>query len=116
AIQYEMVFEQLILGQPEEALVTITNLHRDAHPGRARLSAGDRRTMRLAEGFAYLRLGELENCVQHHNPDSCLLPIRGSGEHMNRRGAENAYAIFLELAGQKTSDLGSRWLLNIAAM
>ena len=72
--------------------------------------------MRLLEGFAYMRLGELENCVHHHNPDSCLLPIRGGGEHVQRRGAENAEAIFRELAEQKTNDLGARWLLNIAAM
>src|SRR5947207_8777164 len=78
AIEYEMVFEQLIIGQPEEALITITNLHRDARVSRTRLSPSDRRDMRLAEGFAYLRLAELDNCVQHHNPDSCLLPIRGS--------------------------------------
>jgi hypothetical protein len=80
------------------------------------LSQTDRREIRLLEGFAYLRLGELENCVHHHNPDSCLLPIRGSGRHLNRRGAENAEAIFLELARQRPSDLGARWLLNIAAM
>src|SRR6185436_7346874 len=92
-IQFEMAFEQLIIGEPEDALTTITNLHRDVRQGRVRLSPGDRRDIRLAEGFAYLRLAELENCVLHHNPDSCLLPIRGSGQHMHQRGAENAEAI-----------------------
>src|SRR6185503_4547972 len=29
---------------------------------------------------------------------------------------ENAEAIFLELARQRTNDLGARWLLNVAAM
>jgi hypothetical protein len=115
-IQYEIANEQLNLGQPEAALTTFTNLHRDAREARVRLSPNDRRDMRLLEGLAYLRLGEVENCVHHHNPDSCLLPIRGSGQHTKRRGAESAEAIFLELARQKTNDLGARWLLNIASM
>jgi hypothetical protein len=116
AMQYELAIEQLNLGQPEATLATLTNLHREARRARIRIGASDRRDMRLIEGFAYLRLGELENCVHHHNPDSCLLPIRGSGEHVNRRGAQNADRIFAELARQKTNDLGARWLLNITAM
>src|SRR5688572_6008714 len=116
AMQYEIAFEHLNMGDPEAALTAITNLHRDARTARFRISSGERREIRLLEGFAYLRLGELENCVQHHNPDSCLLPIRGSGTHSQRRGSENAEAIFLELARQKTNDLGARWLLNIASM
>lgn len=116
ALHYQLALEQLNLGDPEATLATLTNLHCDARADRVRISPSDRRDMRLLEGFAYLRLGELENCVHHHNPDSCLLPIRGSGEHVQRRGAENAEIIFRELAEQKTSDLGARWLLNISAM
>jgi hypothetical protein len=116
AMQFELAMEQLNLGQPEATLATLTNLHREARSARVRISAGDRRDMRLIEGFAYLRLGELENCVHHHNPDSCLLPILGAGQHMQRRGAENAELIFREVAMQRTNDLGARWLLNVAAM
>lgn len=115
-MHYDIASEFLNMGQPEAALMAITNLHRDARATRVRISPSERRDIRLLEGFAYLRLGELENCLHHHNPDSCLLPIRGGGQHLQRRGAENAEAIFLELARQKTNDLGARWLLNIASM
>ena len=116
AMQFELAMEHLVLGEPEATLATLSNLHRQARSARIRIGPGDRRDMRLIEGFAYLRLGELENCVHHHNPDSCLFPITGGGEHMQRRGAEKAEAIFRELAAQKTNDLGARWLLNICAM
>jgi hypothetical protein len=116
SMQYGLAAEQLNMGEPEAALTTITNFHRDSRVLKTRLSPNDRRDIRLLEGFAYLRLAELDNCVHHHNPDSCLLPIRASGQHLNRRGAEHAQTIFLELARQRTNDLGARWLLNIAAM
>ncbi|HKQ40297.1 MAG TPA: FG-GAP-like repeat-containing protein [Verrucomicrobiae bacterium] len=116
AMQYELALEQLNLGDPEATLTTLTNLNREARAARVRISVTDRRDIRLLEGLAYLRLGELENCVHHHNPESCLLPIRGAGEHLQRRGAENAEMIFRELAEQKTNDLGARWLLNLSAM
>ena len=116
AIHFQLALEQLIIGEPEATLTTLTNLQREARAARIRISPNDRRDIRLIEGFAYLRLGELENCVHHHNPESCLFPIRGGGEHANRRGAEHAEAIFRELATQKTNDLAARWLLNVAAM
>src|SRR5204863_5812646 len=103
-------------GRPEEALVTLTNLYHEPRVPGVTWGPKSRRNVRILEGLACLRLGELENCIQHHNPDSCLLPIRSAGQHTERRGAQRAEAIFLELARQRTNDLGARWLLNIAAM
>jgi hypothetical protein len=80
------------------------------------MAAATRKEIRFQEGLAYLRLGESENCLKHHNPDSCLFPIRGAGVHGVPRGAQKAGNIFFELASTDTNDLGSRWLLNICAM
>jgi hypothetical protein len=115
-LQYELASEFLNCGRPEDTLVTLSNLDHEVRASRVSIGPNNRRQIRLLEGVAYLRLGELENCVQHHNPDSCLLPIRGGGQHSERRGSQNAEAIFSELARQKTNDLGARWLLNVAAM
>lgn len=115
-MQYQIASEQLNFGDPQAALITLTNLHEDLRLRRVRPGPRTRRDFDLLEAFAYLRLGELENCVHHHNTDSCLLPIRGGGKHVRRQGAERAETIFLELARQRTNDLGARWLLNVTAM
>jgi hypothetical protein len=116
ALQLSLINEYLNVGDPEKSLGVVTNLLREMNTSRFALSPKDRRNIRLLEGLAYLRLGELENCIGHHNPDSCLLPIRNGGQHARRRGAENAEGVFTELANQRPSDLGIRWLLNVSAM
>src|SRR5262249_44215638 len=115
-MQYALATELLQSGQVESCLNLLSNMLNRASPAHIPAGASNRRQVRLLQGLAFLRLGELDNCLQHHNPDSCLIPIRGLGQHTERRGAANAEAIFAELAGQKTNDLGSRWLLNVAAM
>ena len=65
---------------------------------------------------AYLRLGEIENCLEGHQPESCLLPIRGGGVHTERRGAQAAFERYLEILAKDPDDLEALWLLNIAAM
>lgn len=66
--------------------------------------------------LAWLRLGEVENCLAEHTPDSCHIPIKEGGYHGLPRGSINARK-FLQ-AGLKTrpDDSRLRWLLNLAAM
>ncbi len=66
--------------------------------------------------IAYLRQGEQENCIEHHNIDRCLLPIRDAGIHTLQGGSRAAIAAFTELLEESPDDLGFRWLLNIAYM
>jgi len=74
------------------------------------------RESRELRALAWLRLGELENCVEHRCCSSCIAPIAGDGIHKNRRGSEHAIALFEELLDDDPNDLASRWLLNIAHM
>jgi hypothetical protein len=67
-------------------------------------------------GIAYLRVGEQENCLHHHNADSCLFPIRGTGIHLAERGARGAIREYTALMESSPTDLNARWLLNIAYM
>jgi hypothetical protein len=67
-------------------------------------------------GLAYLRLAEVQNCIRHHNPESCLFPLKGGGIHRQRDAAVKARAYFERALEFDTSDLAIRWLLNIAAM
>ena len=105
-------------GEPEKAVLLSSNLLAIASTPSSDITLdwSSYHQLAMLEAMAYLRLGEVENCLDHHNPESCLIPISPQARHGQPRGATNAEAIFLELAKHDTNDLSSRWLLNVAAM
>lgn len=66
--------------------------------------------------IAYMRLGEKQNCVNYHNPESCVLPIEKKGIHTIQHGSQNAIEVYKKLLLLNPLDYESRWLLNIAYM
>ncbi|MRX40271.1 CRTAC1 family protein [Flavobacterium sp. LC2016-23] len=66
--------------------------------------------------IAYMRLGEKQNCVNYHNPESCIMPIQKNGIHTIRQGSQKAIEIYSRLLEMNPDDYESRWLLNIAYM
>jgi tetratricopeptide (TPR) repeat protein len=66
--------------------------------------------------LAYMRLGEKQNCVNYHNPESCIMPIQKNGIHTIRQGSQKAIEIYKKLLAINPNDYESRWLLNIAYM
>ncbi|MBL8842842.1 MAG: CRTAC1 family protein [Planctomycetes bacterium] len=74
------------------------------------------RELALARATAWLRIAEVENCLDCCNGASCLAPIEPAGVHQKPRGAERAFAEFLALVESDPGDDDSRWLLNLAAM
>jgi hypothetical protein len=48
-------------------------------------------------GVAFMRRGETDNCVARHTSDSCILPIRGGGVHVDQAGSREAIAHFLQV-------------------
>jgi len=66
--------------------------------------------------IAYMRLGEKQNCVNYHNPESCILPIQKNGIHIVREGSQKAIEVYKELLNINPNDYESKWLLNIAYM
>jgi tetratricopeptide (TPR) repeat protein len=67
-------------------------------------------------GLVYLRQAEITNCVQRHNRDCCLLPLRDGGIHDRRGPAGRARLAYEAALAAEPDSLGLRWLLNIAAM
>ena len=67
-------------------------------------------------GLAYMRLGEQQNCVSRHTANSCLLPIRGDGVHIEQAGSRTALQYFVKALQRAPGDLESLWLLNVAHM
>ena len=68
------------------------------------------------QGAAALRRGENENCIMCRGDSSCILPIAPSAVHTNPAGSRLAVRHFTEYLEQFPSDLGARWLLNLAHM
>lgn len=66
------------------------------------------------QGIACLRLGEQQNCIESHNPDSCLMPIAGRGVDAFHEGPRAAVEAYGKLLALNPADLGARWLLNLA--
>ncbi len=67
-------------------------------------------------GLASLRLGETQNCITQHNGESCLVPIRGGGIHVNQEGSRRAIGYFTKSLDLDPGAMGVRWLLNLAYM
>jgi tetratricopeptide (TPR) repeat protein len=64
--------------------------------------------------LAFLRKGEIENCLNNHNEESCILPIRGGGEHVNQTGSQEAIKQYMKILAAFPADDQSRYLLNLA--
>ena len=113
-----LAFHELRLGDEaaaiarlEEAMALLPELEAT---GRVDASDGNRARFELA--VAHLRFGERSNCVARHTSDSCILPIRPAGVHVDQDGSRRGMAMLREVLAREPSHLAARWLLNVAAM
>lgn len=65
---------------------------------------------------AHLRMGEQQNCLTNHSPDSCIFPISGGGIHKLQAGSRQAIAVLEEQLTRIPRDRTGAWLLNLAYM
>ena len=111
--------EELRVGNTEDAIERLlaANALLPELPENGRQSAATYATILL--GVSYLRWGETQNCVARHTSESCIVPIRGSGVHVNQEGSRKAIEQFnrtIEIAGDSWERIPAIWLLNLAAM
>ena len=66
--------------------------------------------------ITHFRHGEETNCLDGHNAESCIMPIRGAGIHRNKNNAEVAINIYKSLLEKNPKDYVYRWLINLAYM
>ncbi|MFN7947547.1 MAG: FG-GAP-like repeat-containing protein [Blastocatellia bacterium] len=76
--------------------------------------AEDKIFMEEILGVAWLRSGELENCVHNHNAETCIFPLSKAAQHHHPAGAEKAIEYFRKHLAQRPDNLEVRWLLNLA--
>lgn len=67
-------------------------------------------------GVAWLRLGEVNNCIYSHGDNSCIVPIIGDGIYTLEEGPRRAIKCFKKALEYRENDYGIRWLINIAYM
>ena len=104
-------------GRTEEAIELIEDMRRrvEEWPGEERPRMLE--AVRRMQALAYLRLGEQENCLLHHAPESCILPIATAAVHRLPRGSQRAAAEYQAMLDEiDPENLGWRWLLNLAHM
>lgn len=103
-------------GLSERSFETFSEIKGELEAGTAK---GDPKTVysvMLYRGLAALRMGEQANCITNHTTDSCLMPIKPKGFHVDTRGSELALEAFEEIMKRHGADLRTRWLYNVAAM
>ena len=115
AARFRLAQELVKAGKVDEALEVLSRVEQDS---KAYAAPGTKGWVefKLFQAVAYLRKAEFDNCQMHHNPESCLFPVRGGGVHAMRAGAEGAQRTLLELLQAQPDDRRARWLLNVAAM
>ncbi len=115
-LQIEYAFELLASGESLEALKQYEVVYKTIIQNKLSLDAAAKRNLYFIVGMAYMRHGEIENCVLNHNHQSCFIPIRGDGVHQLPTGSEKAIRQFEALLKEFPEDLEAKYLLNIAYM
>ena len=110
--QFNCADQMLKSGQNEAAIMLLLRLIQAADD---RLDDNSKILYELL-ALGYMRLGEQENCISTHTPESCVLPIQGQGIYKMKSGPENAIKIYERILAQYPDDVLSRWLLNLANM
>jgi hypothetical protein len=117
-LRHNLADELLRAGRPREAIAELLRV-RDALSAISGASDARDRTLATVRedlAIAFLRLGEQENCLARHGPDSCIFPISSGGVHAVQDGSRMAIASLSESLRERSEDLASRWLLNLAHM
>jgi hypothetical protein len=112
----QLGIQQTQAGQPDAAINTLAGIDDVVAAGGGSLSSRGQAELRMRRAIAWLRLGEQENCLATHGPDSCLFPLAPAAFHRLTRGSRNALGLLNAQLQARPGDLGSRWLLNLAHM
>ncbi len=102
----------LRMGKEKEAAAILAQVLQ------TRTNKDDDVSMNIKKNLAitYLRLGERNNCVNNHSAASCIFPIQGKGVYMDPSATQTGIQLYEDILLKDSSDLESRWLLNIAYM
>jgi hypothetical protein len=115
-LRLQIGLEHLNAGETLEALRTFSDMEKTYSAQPAFTGTKNWADFRHFHALAYLRMGEQDNCLNGHTPESCLFPIRGGGVHKLQNGSRKAIEILEEQLRRVPRDRRGAWLLNLAYM
>src|SRR5205085_1407855 len=74
-------YDLLLLGRSKEAAQRFQRIKDTVVQNRSLFDSNFFSVVREYLAISYLRMGEQDNCICQHGPDSCLFPIRSLGVH-----------------------------------
>ncbi|MEM7369453.1 MAG: CRTAC1 family protein [Bacteroidota bacterium] len=112
--RYTYLLELLKAGQNDKCIEESEAFLQAAFPDRT-ITYGNKQYVELL-AMAYLRKGEVDNCIQHHSGESCIVPIGPGGVHQDPYGSEKAIELLTQLLAFDSTNLQQQWFLNLAYM
>ena len=103
-------------GDSEGAIKQIEQIRKTCDQLSVRLGPYSDQRLQETLGLAYLRWGEQQNCIARHSQNSCIIPLTGSGIHVDQRGAQGAVQVYTAILQRDPQNYLARWLLNLAYM
>jgi tetratricopeptide (TPR) repeat protein len=122
-VRNQLAYHELRLGNERDAIELLLECEqimarRGAFP--LEIAAQMTNELRFELGVAHMRLAETENCCSQNTPDSCVIPIRGSGIHTATYGSAQAIEWFERILENEPIEsqlwLRTLWLYNVASM
>lgn len=115
-VLYDYAVELLRAGKLDKAIDIFENFH-----GFYKNKPIANQDKALAEfkthlAISYLRKAELENCINNHNNESCIIPISEKAQHINEESSRKAIGHLEDLLENSPFDYEMQYLLNIAYM
>lgn len=113
---FKLSRQYLFSGRTTEAIETLQEIQAimDTYP--KGFSEETQLNYLVLLAISHLRKGEQDNCLEGHNPETCIFPIAGGGIHQNPKGSADAIPIYEEILRRDPENLNARWLLNLAHM
>ena len=106
----------LKLGKTMESADLLTQALAFIDANQVEIAPAERLSLMATIAVAHLRRGEIDNCLQFHNHESCFIPIRRGGLHQLPEGSRQAIEWYTRILKEYPHDLESRYLLNLAYM
>src|ERR1051325_2989300 len=111
-LEYLLAGELLAAGKSVESLAQLDRVERLAAERQVAWTRMESQVLKMARVQANMRLGEEQKCCAEHNPDSCLVPLRGAAIYKHQEGPREAIRLLNGILADAPDDLTARWLLN----
>lgn len=106
--------ELMKCGRIKEGLNIMSQVFKFMNDNKINPDSATKRNLYSIVAISYLRYGEIENCVQNHNHESCFLPIQGDAIHQLPFGSTEAITEYKKALKEFPNDLEFQYLLNVA--